>query len=603
MTEVIDWEIGFEVLNKEVRFVSNFNGMPASPPLAELTKYLGGRDKDKIVDNLLNDAREARELLKIELGTENEWDARSVRICFNFSDAETLLPLNWEKVFLHGSLGALHSIACGRIIKDDSTRLELQGQSGPPVAINRLHIWLQPISEGGQWLKVANLESDRLLEMLRKSTPGTSVTISEPVAPEYAADDLKGVQWLHYAGHMNEKDLFTTEDARQAEHPFLQQTDRMPQVVFANGCRATRVLGSQLSPFEHSLVYKLPRKGVKAFVGPTIEIKDTEAIQFVKEFYERILEGSTFGEAMRDAKVSTILKCPKLAKLACSYVYYGEPQYQPFPKHLPKLPTMAPLRTPPSKQSALKCYYCDTLRTPLGISKTTESDGARYMLCKKCANTSPAERSVALLNRNGYQAFEAEIQQIAQSKIRRFEPSMEFPFSGFRVASVPKETSGLSRWFLASRRSSKPTNAPFCLMVRDPFTDKDLSVEIMNCIRSARQRGEEPVIVILDVSKHPGDLVTLVTTLNAVAILLPAYRLYAPSGVSPHEWLSERFHQLPTPNEVALVADRRDTMLLLNDPITADAISQATGLQPSLVRECLDILEGTNRRIAQGLHH
>ncbi len=143
---------------------------------------------------------------------------------------------------------------------------------------------------------------------------------------------------IHLAGHgdVNEEDPTLTgmvlSDGLFITPAEILKLPQTPEFVFINCC----YLGKNeedLSkiPSFHKLAANLGtqfiRKGVKAVVAAGWAVDDLAAQDFAENFYHRMFEGMTFGEAVKSARLHTYQR-HKMTNTWGAYQCYGDPYYQ-----------------------------------------------------------------------------------------------------------------------------------------------------------------------------------------------------------------------------------------------------------------------------------
>jgi tetratricopeptide (TPR) repeat protein len=107
----------------------------------------------------------------------------------------------------------------------------------------------------------------------------------------------------------------------------IEQMRYAPELVFINCCHLGRVEAST-RPYQlaANLAHALIAKGVRAVVAAGWAVDDEAANTFAMAFYERMLAGATFGDAVRDARETTY----RLSRTNTwsAYQCYGAPGFR-----------------------------------------------------------------------------------------------------------------------------------------------------------------------------------------------------------------------------------------------------------------------------------
>jgi hypothetical protein len=156
-----------------------------------------------------------------------------------------------------------------------------------------------------------------------------------------------GYDLLHYCGHGD----FDPKQPDSAGWVFegglltsreLERIDLAPRLVVANACLsglASERLRSQKDVGGRSDADLLPgladeffRRGVRNYIGTAWEVSDVGAVMFAKTLYTRLFEqqgngrgGSTFGEAVREAREQLFKYEKNFGALWGGYQHYGDP--------------------------------------------------------------------------------------------------------------------------------------------------------------------------------------------------------------------------------------------------------------------------------------
>jgi len=112
----------------------------------------------------------------------------------------------------------------------------------------------------------------------------------------------------------------------------IGQMSQVPELVFVNCCYLG-VVGDELNyapnnEFAASLAVELINMGVKAVVVAGWAVDDAAALTFAELFYQRILSGLAFGEAVRQARAETFVLHGDRTNTWGAYQCYGDPAYK-----------------------------------------------------------------------------------------------------------------------------------------------------------------------------------------------------------------------------------------------------------------------------------
>jgi hypothetical protein len=113
----------------------------------------------------------------------------------------------------------------------------------------------------------------------------------------------------------------------------IKNRTSIPELVFLNCCylgkidHQAEVSGDTLNEFAVSLSEELIKMGVKAVIAAAWPVHDEAARTFAEVFYERLLEGWRFGDAVKEARIQTYEK-HKNTNTWAAYQCYGDPAYR-----------------------------------------------------------------------------------------------------------------------------------------------------------------------------------------------------------------------------------------------------------------------------------
>jgi hypothetical protein len=275
-------------------------------PTEELKPREIDRSVRKLGQNLWNDLfpKEFRELYANSRG---KWHGRSMLL---LSD-EPHIP--WELVWPYGEGYADDQPWCCTFQMTRWLRLDDQGSGseGPPGELwLRSLALLAPMDSG---LPSAHVELDSLSKLL--SSRGVKV-LTPPATLDEVMNLLEqgGYDWLHVAAHGKFHNV--SPDGHSALwleglRPFTPASIVGPEVeahirkarpafVF-NACEGGRQ-GHGLTGLA-GWASRLVGRGAGLFAGALWEITDDAALAFVSDFYARLLDGATVGEALRQARI------------------------------------------------------------------------------------------------------------------------------------------------------------------------------------------------------------------------------------------------------------------------------------------------------------
>ena len=240
------------------------------------------------------------------------------------------------------------------LFHDDSDFLCLRYALGRNILADR-HVTVAPRTRGDKvrFLLVGDPTSDlpealTEVDLIEKTLLEKARSKWELEIVTYRQSDAKKLKFLnelatgrhdvvHFAGHAQ-------FDPERPEHSSLRfadgipclpgeineaMADKPPAVFFANACSSARSTEGTASSrnLGAGLATTLIEGGVLCYIGSGWPVHDTWAGRLASSFYEGILKGSTFGEAMKEAREKTMDESKKMGNLTWSaFVMYGSPE-------------------------------------------------------------------------------------------------------------------------------------------------------------------------------------------------------------------------------------------------------------------------------------
>ncbi len=237
---------------------------------------------------------------------------------------DSLVRVPWELMHDGREFFALR-FALGRLVAARAE--ELPSAAGTSLAGPAL-----VVSDATGGLRAAAGEGEAVAGLLRDGFRGEVRHVQGPVTRAAFLEQVPGCGLLHFAGHAEQP-----RDGRPGGLVFsdglvtpaqLAATlgEKVPLLVFANSCYTSSGKGFlDSSGATSDLASKLLLRGVRHFLGPVWSVPDRDALEFALRFYERCLAGASFGESVRDARIS-LWRGERRSIAFASYALYGEPR-------------------------------------------------------------------------------------------------------------------------------------------------------------------------------------------------------------------------------------------------------------------------------------
>jgi len=177
-------------------------------------------------------------------------------------------------------------------------------------------------------LPAAAREGEAVAGLLQEGFGGEVRHLEGPVARGDFLAALDGCRLLHFAGHAR-RGTTQVPGGLQLSDGVVSAADlseglgrSAPGLVFANSCHSSTGSGwTEEARGVYSLASSLLVRGTRHYLAPMWEIPDDHALAFSLRFYEQVLAGIPYGEAVRQARRS--LEAPASFS---GYVLYGDPR-------------------------------------------------------------------------------------------------------------------------------------------------------------------------------------------------------------------------------------------------------------------------------------
>lgn len=128
----------------------------------------------------------------------------------------------------------------------------------------------------------------------------------------------------------------------------VQQMRWVPELVFINCCHLGRTTGGDeldRGALAANLGVEFIRMGVRSVVAAGWAVDDAAALAFAETFYQRLLAGDPFGEAVRSAREEIWLRFPGVNTWG-AYQCYGDPSYRLYRSEAGSPPRPQPYSAP-----------------------------------------------------------------------------------------------------------------------------------------------------------------------------------------------------------------------------------------------------------------
>ncbi|HET9587352.1 MAG TPA: CHAT domain-containing protein [Anaerolineales bacterium] len=143
----------------------------------------------------------------------------------------------------------------------------------------------------------------------------------------YPVKQPDGEETRIYTGMVLGNDIFLTANE------IRNKTD-IPELVFINCCHLGKLdstngaAGYEFNKLAASLAQELIEMGVKAVIAAGWAVDDSAALTFADVFYDELLKGATFGDAVKEARIETYELHKDRTNTWAAYQCYGDPAYR-----------------------------------------------------------------------------------------------------------------------------------------------------------------------------------------------------------------------------------------------------------------------------------
>ncbi|MGA1876096.1 MAG: CHAT domain-containing protein [bacterium] len=244
---------------------------------------------------------------------------------------DQLVQVPWELLY-DGQEFLCQRFSMGRSVK---TRQEVLGMKNRVLA-KPLRMLIIANPEGD--LKGAYKEGVQIQRHMDQYREFIAVTLrSENTSPASLKEKMKYFDIIHFAGHADyDLDQPAKGGWRLARESLTAQdimaipgASPMPALIFSNACQSARTEDWLVKEHFQDKIFGLANAfllaGVKHYVGTFWEILDEPSSRFAQDFYKYLLSGLTIGEALREARLSSIKKYGEETIVWSSYLLYGDP--------------------------------------------------------------------------------------------------------------------------------------------------------------------------------------------------------------------------------------------------------------------------------------
>lgn len=215
--------------------------------------------------------------------------------------------------------------ACGRGTGSGDKHIPKKGKEGL-----KLLIVADPTGD----LPGTQNETNYIIEQLRGFPRLRIVRLGTEITKQRFLDFFAGGEYdiLHYTGHSRshasepKKSQLVFRDGPCYAHEIEKSSPKYPpRFVFGNSCQSAGISGSIHETGLQSLAGSFLRTGVRGCVAAIWPVSDVGSAALASDFYRFILYGSTAGEALLKARLSSFREWGYHDPVWASFILYGDP--------------------------------------------------------------------------------------------------------------------------------------------------------------------------------------------------------------------------------------------------------------------------------------
>ena len=159
----------------------------------------------------------------------------------------------------------------------------------------------------------------------------------------YLKKNLRDYDIVHYAGHCQyDADnpalsgwILSDGIFHARDFAVIGEALPLPSIIFANACQSaasSATIRLHTNREVYALAQTLLFGGVRHYIGTLWKIEDGAGFILAREFYGRIMEGVSLGEALRLARRELVVKYGLSNVSWANYILYGDPSFVLFRK-------------------------------------------------------------------------------------------------------------------------------------------------------------------------------------------------------------------------------------------------------------------------------
>jgi CHAT domain-containing protein len=251
---------------------------------------------------------------------------------------EDLIDIPWELLYDGNNFLCL-KFNLGRLVRTRQQERPVQYRSSGNVL--RMLVLADPTSD----LKAAYLEGVHIRKQFDRYRNQVRIDFkSTDIDTVYVKKNLRDYDIVHFAGHCEYEDIdrkaggWLLSDGRFTAQDILalgeSQNLSLPGLVFSNACASAKsavdLMDADYQDKTYSLAAAFLFSGVRHYIGTIWQIEDPVSLEFAKEFYAQLINGSSIGESIRLSRLRLVKEYPQAPVSWAGYILYGDPSHRLF---------------------------------------------------------------------------------------------------------------------------------------------------------------------------------------------------------------------------------------------------------------------------------
>ena len=246
---------------------------------------------------------------------------------------EELIHIPWELIFDgEDFLGLKFSL--GRLVRDKGEAGSLEYRD----LTDSLKMLILANPSGD--LKSAYLEGINIKNQFNHKNKKVQVDFkSTHIDRHYVKKNICDYDLVHFAGHCE----FDKREAKEsgwvlsdgvfkvADILKMGQSASLPALIFSNSCHSAQtnpvLIAAEYQQASYGMASAFLFAGVRHYIGSIRKIEDQASLVFAREFYNKLILGTSVGESARLAKLRLVKEYGLTSLHWVNYLLYGDPEF------------------------------------------------------------------------------------------------------------------------------------------------------------------------------------------------------------------------------------------------------------------------------------